>query len=526
MTNLFRPDPIAAHQINLLVQNAADTSIRKRNYANVLDERRDIDDECGYPGQNELQPEHYRRLYDREAVANRVVAVLPKETWKSHPHIFETEDKTNTTEFESDLKNLSTSLYGDSWFSSPRGNPIWEYLERADIQSGIGPYGVIFIGLDDGKGASEPVTPKSAKNVLFLRTFDASLVEISTYEMDINNPRHGHPTAYNLTLASPDNPVQEINSNNRTKMAVHWTRIIHLADNLGSSEVIGVPRIKPVYNRLYDLRKLYGGSAEMYWKGALPGFSWETHPQLGGDVAIDRSGMRDSIEQFRNGLQRDMVISGMHANSLAPQVVDPSPQIEVQLNAICIQLGIPKRKFTGSERGELASTQDEGDWNDTIRARQNGYVTPRIIVPFIDRLIWSGVLTAPLDGYSVQWPDLDALTAQQQADVALTVMDAAVKMVAGNVEQLITPMNFWTTLQGYDAEKAIQIVEDAKSHAATITKPMQEPEDPENRNQTIPKKADMVGQDVTGNSQRLIHETTDSATTGHGDDTTGTIESN
>jgi len=153
--------------------------------------------------------------------------------------------------------------------------------------------------------------------------------------------------------------------------------------------------MRPVLNRLLDLQKIYGASAEGYWQAAFTGLSLETHPQLGGDVTIDASDVRNQLENYVNSLQRYLALTGMSAHTLAPTVSDPSSQIDKHIEAICIQLGIPKRVFMGSERGELASSQDDASWNDRLKQRQNGYLTPRVIVPFVDRLISVGVLPEP-----------------------------------------------------------------------------------------------------------------------------------
>ena len=86
----------------------------------------------------------------------------------------------------------------------------------------------------------------------------------------------------------------------------------------------------------------------MYYKGALPGYSFETHPSLGGDVEVDTSSLKSEAENWINGLQRMIQTVGMHVNSLAPQVVDPSPQIDVNIEAICVEQDCPKRVFLGS----------------------------------------------------------------------------------------------------------------------------------------------------------------------------------
>ena len=91
-------------------------------------------------------------------------------------------------------------------------------------------------------------------------------------------------------------------------------------------------------------------------------------------------------------------------------MVDPSPQIEAQIDAICVQIPIPKRIFIGSERGELASSQDKGSWNERLEARHNNYLTPRVVATFVDRLITLKVLPEPVE-YQIEWPNLNDLTA-------------------------------------------------------------------------------------------------------------------
>jgi hypothetical protein len=175
--------------------------------------------------------------------------------------------------------------------------------------------------------------------------------------------------------------------------------------------------------------------------------------------------MRDMMEKYMNGLQRYLSLTGMTAKSLAPQVVDPTPQIDTQIEAICIRIGIPKRIFTGSERGDLASTQDDSSWIDQLRARQNNYVTPRIIVPFVDRLIMVGVLPQP-EGYSVVWPDLDALTNAEQAAIAVQRTEAMAKYIGGNVEALMVPMDYLTRVMEMDEEEVEAILKAAEEATA------------------------------------------------------------
>jgi len=261
------------NQVQELIVNASMS--RSSFFQKFFDTRRDIDDECGYP--KTIDKEMYRLLWERDPIANRINSVMPKESWQVNPELYETEDADSETEFDKAWAALPQNLRGASWYKKEVGNPIWEALLRVDILSVIGSFGVLLIGIDDGKELSEPIDGiddqglpsgtgkrKDAK-LLYLRSFDESLVQISEYETDVKNRRYGQPKKYLVTfndLSSTDVPTGGIGLTMKTA-EVHWHRLIHVADNLGSSESFGSPRVKPVYNRVYDLIKLYSGSAEM-----------------------------------------------------------------------------------------------------------------------------------------------------------------------------------------------------------------------------------------------------------------------
>jgi hypothetical protein len=457
----------ACSELNGLIHNA--TLTRTNLVRRLLDKRRDLDDECGYP--KDITASQYKLLYDREAIATRVVQVWPKESWKVSPSIYEDEDANAVTAFEEAWDTLSQDLRGATKFEGDCGNPIWEYLKRIDELSGVGSFGVLFLGFDDGAtDLLQPVQPKEGMKLLFMRAFDESLVDIGAYEQDRSSPRYGLPLKYLVTLNDPNDQLSGSGTGLQlATLEVHWTRVIHVADNLASSEAFGVPRMRPVYNRLYDLMKLYGGSAEMYWQGAFPGIAFEQIPQAA-DVEVG-SDMREAIEKYMNSLQRYIALEGFSAKSLAPQVVDPSAQIDKQIEAICILLGIPKRIFMGSERGELSSGQDDSTWNDRVMERQNNYVTPRIIVPFIDRLINLGVLPEP-ERYCVDWPDLNTTSEQEKADVGAKQTEAMAKYVGGNVDMLIEPMSYFTMVLGWSEEDAQSAIDATEDYHASVPEPL------------------------------------------------------
>jgi hypothetical protein len=295
-------------------------------------------------------------------------------------------------------------------------------------------------------------------------------VQVKSLEQDTRSPRFGQPTMYTFTFNDPSS-YNSLTIASKTQ-DVHWSRVVHIADG----DVFGIPRMRAVYRRLLDLSKMYGGSAEMYWRGAFPGISLETDPKMGGDVPVDIAATKNMMEAYMNGLQRYLALNGFTAKSLAPQVVDPSPQINVQIEAICIKLGIPLRIFKGSERGELASTQDDSSWNDRLRERQNSFITPRILVPFFSRLILLGVLPEPEDALHIWWPDLDSQTANDKAGIALKLTQAITTYVGGNGEAVMTPFDFLTVILGIDEEEAEGIIERAVDAIDAIDEQQKEAE--------------------------------------------------
>jgi hypothetical protein len=436
----------------------------------LSDPRRDYDDECGYP--NTITKWQYRRQFDRDPIANRVVSIFPVESWQNAPIVFETEDLEHFTPFEIAWEEVGDLLQGPSWAKDPDLHPVWSYLERADILSGIGAYGVLLIGVDDGKDLQEPVEEKQGSKLIYLRAFDHSLVVIASYEMDENNPRFGQPTAYDIEFSDPSQeelhmmapgvPSTAEQTAPHVSKRVHWSRCIHLVDNLISSEVIGQSRLYTVWNNILNLIKLYGGSAEMYWRGAFPGLSIETYPELGMDAFLSteqKQEQRQQMEQYQNGLQRFLTMQGMSVKSLAPQVVDPRVQIDVQLEAICINKATPKRIFLGSERGELGSTQDANAWNDRMQHRQGNYIVPRVINPLIDRLIMIGILPQPKQ-YTTKFPDLESSTALEKAEVAAKRTEALIKYIQGGGMSLIEPLDFLVKILNVPLDEAKQMLEE------------------------------------------------------------------
>jgi hypothetical protein len=338
-------------------------------------------------------------------------------------------------------------------------------LHRADVLSGIGSFGIVLLGLDDGKDLAEPVEEgRRERELVYLRVLDESAVRIVEWDRQITSPRFGLPVRYEIGTTDFDGtqfqqsavPGTGSVTNPTRSLVVHWSRVIHVADNRTTSEVFGTPRMQNVFNRLLDLRKLAAGSAEMFWKGGFPGLSLEAK-SVGPEVEFDEEATKAQLESYMNGLQRYLALVGMEAKSLSPQIADPDKHAKLQLQLVALALGIPWRILIGSEQGELASSQDALHWQRRVQQRRYRYLIPFVIRPFIDRCIRVGVL--PQAEYQVDWRSPVHLSDADLALVAQRRTEALARYVQAGVDTFIDPFHFLTLVLGMSDEEASSVVQ-------------------------------------------------------------------
>lgn len=434
---------------------------------------RDYNKEFGYPT-NPVSAREYKILYTTNGIARRVVNVYPKESWALKPELYETSEDRNTA-WERAWKKL---------LSNRSLNP-WNHLLRADVLSGIGRFGVLLLGFDDGKSLNQPVDgidsagnpsdkdrPKDRK-LIYMRPFSEDLVEVASWETDTNSPRFGQPTSYNIQLYDPIEMedgavVGQINTNN-TQQRVHWHRVIHLTNDPGTSIIASDPRCEPVLPYLLDIRKVGGSSAEMFWRGAFPGYSVEALPEVAREGEVDTASIKKQMELMTEGLQRYAAMVGMTVKSLAPQVADPTNHLVQYLHLICATIEVPLRIFMGSESGHLASTQDAEAWKGRLKNRQEDYISPFVIHPFIHRLMCVNVLPW-VDDYIIDWPDLNTMSTKDLADVGLKLTQALLQYVTSGCEKVVTIKNWLTYFMKFTDGQAEAILKAAEQSKDPLTR--------------------------------------------------------
>jgi len=410
----------------------------------------DIDKECGYPETPSIGDYYYH--YKRGGIGTRVVTAEPTACWSAVPRIVEDEDVEGTP-FELAWEELADQLN------------IYHMLRRIDILSGIGRFGILLFGLNDGKELKEPVENVGTGNleITYLKPFSERALEIVETEADPTNQRYSKPTKYKVTLDAKTLTSVGVGQTGKSpgktqEKIVHWTRVLHVADNQTESEIYGEPRMENVLNRLIDIRKILSSSGEGFWKGAFRDTFIEADPELiakGAKVNIES--MRDQLEAMYRGVQRFAALQGATANQTSGQPASPKEHLDAQLRAISITKNIPKRILEGTEQAQLAGQQDQEHWGDHIAGRRSGYLSPMLLRPFIDRCVLYGALPEPAQ-YDVVWPDISEPTEADRAETAGKQTDALRKYVDGGVDVMIPPELYLKHILGLSKEKVEAIM--------------------------------------------------------------------
>lgn len=364
---------------------------------------RDLYATLGYP--QTVGYSDYAVRYSRQDIAKAVIKRPVETSWAGDIQVLESKERQDT-EFEM------------AWDALEKEHKLKSKFARLDRLTCLGKYGVLLLGFDDVTKQEDfrtPVTTARALKLLYIKPLGEQSAKINTYENNTKSTRYGMPLTYNITLKNTS-----FNAKNMASMVVHHTRVIHVAWDLMEDEVEGTPVMEAVFNRLMDLEKLVGGSAEMFWKGARPGYQNIVNPEytLGSE---EEKAMQKQVDEFEHGLRRILNLQGTELKDLAPQVADPTNHVKVQIEMISAVTGIPQRVLMGSERGELASGQDADAWKTLIQDRRTQQIEPQIVRPFIDRMIQYKVLPKPsTQKYTIMWSDLFAPSEKERAETGKT----------------------------------------------------------------------------------------------------------
>ncbi len=427
---------ILQHRINDVLSRAG---LARRLGYSYSDERK-LYEALGYPVETDLTYEYFFNKYDRMEFANTIITRPVMATWNGNLTITE------------DGEMPADSKLAEAWKELDERLKVKSRLVKLDKIAGIGRFGILLFGFNDVKKIEDWLSPVvGKKKLLYLKQFSEAQVNIETWETNSSKERYGLPLIYKITL----NSVTERTSKD---IMVHHSRLLHVMDGNLLSEVYGTPRLKPIINRLNDIEKVLGGDAEMFWRGARPGY--HAKAQEGYEMSDPEiEALEDELDKYEHDLRRFISAKGVDMEALEMQVADPAAHVDVQLQAISAQTGIPKRILVGSERGELASTQDKDTWLTLIQARMLEFAEPVIFRPFIDKCMEHGVLPEVKD-YVVGWADIFAPSEKQKAEVG-EIRAKGLKSYADSVfaSEILPPQLAYKFLLGLTDEQAQEVLD-------------------------------------------------------------------
>jgi uncharacterized protein len=373
-----------------------------------------------------LTVQHYRALYERDGLAQRIVDLPPSETWVAGFQVIEDEDPEVDTDFERAARELGERLN------------LPQVFLAADQLAGLGHYSGVLIGagypgqpIDLSKPL--PANIGSPDNIIYLTPFAEDSCRVTKLDTDPASPHYGQPLTYEIVLGLPTGgSLGEVVPN------VHWTRVVHIAEKAHENKIYGVPRLRAVYDLLEALFKVVHGGAEGAWRRMDPGIYIDIDPELDirpdpatGDGLSDEDAEAAAIRQveqkaqdYYQGMNRFIVGRGMQVTPLNANVKDYGANSDTLLKLIAASTGIPLRILTGSEMGKLASDQDRENANDRASERRMSFAEG-VVRQFFDRLIEHKALPKPKlnDGkYLIQWGEAQKeLTETEKATVTSAI---------------------------------------------------------------------------------------------------------
>lgn len=425
----------------------------------------------------------YRALYDRQGLACRAVEIFSDDTWRKAPVLIDGEGRSD------DLGEQKTAFL-TAWNDLVDRLGVWQMMRQTDVMCGIGRYSILFLGAP-GADFSQPA---GNDGLFYLAAYDEQQASIGSWITDQKSEKYGMPQTYNVMFAAPGEmvPVQGGSS-------VHFSRIIHVSENRLGSRVYGRPRLQTAINRLFDLEKVTGGSAEAVWLSMYKGLvlSAREGTELPTPGSDEEKGMEEQLWAYVHQLTRIIRVKNTDVNSLGTDEIRVRDTYDIQISDLAGTLGVPQRILLGSERGELASSQDMRAWNGVIETRRTNFADPELLRPFINWCIAHKVLPKPTSKkVDVEWKPVYTMTEIERADVALKTAQGA-NTVTGGVPENAIDVNEWRGMVGLPPREVVEIPDEDPDTPDTTGTPDAEVTSPDTSGENM---TEPVSKDGSGNA--------------------------
>lgn len=382
--------------------------------------KRDLYKNFGY--ERILSVWDYRDRYARNGIAKRIVETPAKATWRGGVKLIESPDKKTDTPLESE------------WAIFQRRLKVTSTLLKVDILSRLSTYSVLFIGATGDVNTELPKGDGTTKGIKYLSPFcgaggpgysdknqpGAQYVDatIKEFEEDATSERFGLPKTYRLRRTDFSAPALQKD--------VHWSRIIHVAEDALDDNVYGIPALEAPWNLLDDLEKVTGGGAEAFYQRANRGRQFNIDPAVKDLTEPQKRDFAKQIEELEHGITRNIRTRGVDVKEFGSDVADFNNPADAILTQLSGTTSIPKRLLTGSEMGELASSQDRDNWRDQVNGRRESHAEPNILFAFVQRLMDYNYLPL-VEDYSAEWGSVLNRTDEEKQKGAKSWADTSTK---------------------------------------------------------------------------------------------------
>lgn len=385
----------------------------------------------------EITTELLKQEVERGGVARRIISYFPDEIWSNGFWIVEIEDPKKVTRFEDEAINLIED------------HDLVDVFNRLDKAANYGKYSCLLLGI--GKPGekidlSQPLKSEPENELIYIKVLDETQAKINTTKLvkDKFSSRYGMPEFYTVRLVDAD-----FGLSSTLAQEVHASRILHHSPHRVTSDLFGVGDLHAVWDYLEDIKKVTGAYAELYYKQAKTSVWSDVKEgyEIDGE-AVNK--FKQEVEELDNDLRTHVVSEGYDTKPINYNLKSISGDIDHLTSLMLMTLGIPKRKWEGSEQGQLASGQDRKNNQDTTERKRNRIAT-KLVREFFTLLFDYGVIKSPRRSFRVSFRDEEGLELKEKIEILHSIAEAN-KVQKDNVGQLFMSTKRALDLVGFKAE--------------------------------------------------------------------------
>ncbi len=336
-----------------------------------------------------IDPEQRVELWERHPIAQTIVERPPKDTWRKPPKILNENDEEIDPPFIKKNELIKTS-------------------RKADRLQRLHGLAIIIIGTRN-EFLEEPPT----NNPTYLEVY--SVKDLSSEGWEVEKDRSSE---------NYGEPVKWFIEEEEETLEIHGNRVLPVAELTLEHDLDSYSALDPNFNALTNISKVLGGNSEAHYQRGLSPlyFNFENELRESDELALNHE-----MKKFRTGLTDYIALADAEVSELSGDPSSIKENIELNLGFISAHTNIPKRILIGSERGELASTQDEANYYGYIDHRRSLIAEEMILRPYLNFL----EKNYGFEGFSrIEWPSLFELNEVEKSKILMNKASALKNLIS------------------------------------------------------------------------------------------------